>query len=157
MPNPEVSVPQHSTPPSGSMMKTSGTHGLGAHGDDPTILESNGPVGQAVADGTSGWALLSITSPEMGEQGSPIDLVYPSDGAPYVSQPAGIFQLPKILKPQMPSSITSFQKQAKPLRLSNRTCLCGLTLAYQKVLQPWTNWNSLTPTWITSLISSPNP
>lgn len=60
--------------------------------NDPTILESNGPVGQAVADGTSGiGVVVDYLARELGEQGSPIDLVYPTDGAPYVSQPAGIF------------------------------------------------------------------
>lgn len=60
--------------------------------NDPTILESNGPVGQAVADGTSGvGVVVDYLARELGEQGSPIDLVYPTDGAPYVSQPAGVF------------------------------------------------------------------
>lgn len=60
--------------------------------NNPTILESNGPVGQAVADGTTGvGVVVDYLARELNEQGSPIDLVYPSDGAPYVSQPAGIF------------------------------------------------------------------
>ncbi|GAA2033119.1 ABC transporter substrate-binding protein [Yaniella flava] len=60
--------------------------------NDPTILESNGPVGQAVADGTTGvGVVVDYLARELGEQGSPIDLVYPTDGAPYVSQPAGVF------------------------------------------------------------------
>lgn len=58
----------------------------------PVILESNGPVGQAVAEGTNGiGVVVDYVARELAQQGSPIDLVYPSDGAPYVSQPVGVF------------------------------------------------------------------
>lgn len=60
--------------------------------NNPTILESNGPVGQAVANGTSSLGVVvDYVARELGQKGSPIALSYPSDGVPYVSQPAGVF------------------------------------------------------------------
>lgn len=60
--------------------------------NNPTILESNGPVGQAVAGGTAPiGVVVDYVARELGEKGSPIALNYPTDGVPYVSQPAGIF------------------------------------------------------------------
>lgn len=60
--------------------------------NEPTILESNGPVGQAVASGTAGiGVVVDYVARELAEKGSPIALNYPTDGVPYVSQPAGVF------------------------------------------------------------------
>ena len=60
--------------------------------NDPTVLESNGPVGQAVADGTAGIGIVvDYVARELADAGSPIALNYPTDGVPYVSQPAGVF------------------------------------------------------------------
>ena len=60
--------------------------------NQPIIAESNGPVSQAVASGTSSVGIVvDYLARELKEAGSPIDLVYPSEGVPYVSQPAGIF------------------------------------------------------------------
>lgn len=64
----------------------------GLAANEPTILESNGPVGQAVASGRSGiGVVVDYVARELAEQGSPIALNYPTDGVPYVPQPAGIF------------------------------------------------------------------
>lgn len=58
----------------------------------PVIAESNGPVSQAVAQGTQPIGIVvDYLVRELKEQGSPVELVYPSEGAPYVSQPIGIF------------------------------------------------------------------
>lgn len=58
----------------------------------PTVLESNGPVGQAVAGGTAEIGIVvDYVARELAEKGSPIALAYPRDGVPYVSQPAGVF------------------------------------------------------------------
>lgn len=58
----------------------------------PIIAESNGPVSQAVASGTSSIGIVvDYLARELKAAGSPIDLVYPSEGVPYVSQPVGIF------------------------------------------------------------------
>ncbi|MEH0058346.1 MULTISPECIES: ABC transporter substrate-binding protein [Auritidibacter] len=60
--------------------------------NDPTILESNGPVGQAVGEGTTGLGIVvDYVIRDLADQGSPVKVVYPEDGAPYVSQPAGVF------------------------------------------------------------------
>ena len=60
--------------------------------NEPTVLESNGPVGQAVAAGTSGIGIVvDYVARELADKGSPVSLAYPSDGVPYVSQPAGVF------------------------------------------------------------------
>lgn len=60
--------------------------------NNPTVLESNGPVGQAVADGTSDIGIVvDYVARELADKGSPIALNYPTDGVPYVSQPAGVF------------------------------------------------------------------
>ncbi len=58
----------------------------------PTVLESNGPVGQAVAEGSAEIGIVvDYVARELAAKGSPIAVGYPSDGVPYVSQPAGIF------------------------------------------------------------------
>ena len=58
----------------------------------PIIAESNGPVSQAVASGTSSVGIVvDYLARELKAAGSPIDLIYPSEGVPYVSQPVGIF------------------------------------------------------------------
>ncbi|MCU1519103.1 MAG: extracellular solute-binding protein [Pseudarthrobacter sp.] len=60
--------------------------------NNPTVLESNGPVGQAVANGTSAvGVVVDYVARELAAKGSPIALNYPTDGVPYVSQPAGVF------------------------------------------------------------------
>ncbi|WP_105035232.1 ABC transporter substrate-binding protein [Cryobacterium aureum] len=60
--------------------------------NQPIIAESNGPVSQAVASGTSSVGIVvDYLARELKSAGSPIDLVYPSEGVPYVSQPVGIF------------------------------------------------------------------
>ncbi|MDH6236328.1 ABC transporter substrate-binding protein [Cryobacterium sp. CG_9.6] len=58
----------------------------------PVIAESNGPVAQAVAAGTQPiGVVVDYLVRDLRDAGSPIDLIYPSDGVPYVSQPVGIF------------------------------------------------------------------
>lgn len=73
------------------------TEGLGRQwvedlvANQPTVLESNGPVGQAVAAGTADLGVVvDYVARELGQKGSPIGVHYPSDGVPYVSQPAGV-------------------------------------------------------------------
>lgn len=58
----------------------------------PVIADSNGPVSQAVATGAQPVGIVvDYLVRELAEQGSPIAVSYPSEGVPYVSQPAGIF------------------------------------------------------------------
>src|SRR5690606_24886480 len=64
----------------------------GLAANEPVIAESNGPVGQAVAAGTQPVGIVvDYLVRELAAKGSPIALSYPTDGVPYVSQPAGIF------------------------------------------------------------------
>jgi iron(III) transport system substrate-binding protein len=64
----------------------------GLAANKPLIAESNGPVSQAVADGSSpvGIVVDSLVR-DLAAAGSPIEAVYPSEGVPFVSQPVGIF------------------------------------------------------------------
>jgi iron(III) transport system substrate-binding protein len=58
----------------------------------PVIADSNGPVSQAVASGTQPVGIVvDYLVRELAAQGSPIAVAYPTEGVPYVSQPAGIF------------------------------------------------------------------
>ncbi len=69
---------------------TTWLEGLAAN--QPLIAESNGPVSQAVADGSSpvGIVVDSLVR-DLAAAGSPIEAIYPSEGVPFVSQPVGIF------------------------------------------------------------------
>lgn len=60
--------------------------------NQPLIAESNGPVSQAVAEGSSpvGIVVDSLVR-DLAAAGSPIAAVYPEEGVPFVSQPVGIF------------------------------------------------------------------
>lgn len=65
----------------------------GLAANEPVVAESNGPVGQAVAAGTQPIGIVvDYLVRELSAKGSPIALEYPTDGVPYISQPAGIFQ-----------------------------------------------------------------
>ena len=58
----------------------------------PLIAESNGPVSQAVADGSRPVGIVvDYLIRDLAAAGSPVEAVYPEEGVPYVSQPAGIF------------------------------------------------------------------
>lgn len=60
--------------------------------NEPVIAESNGPVSQAIASGTQPvGVVVDYLVRDLKSAGSPIDVVYPSEGVPFVSQPAGIF------------------------------------------------------------------
>lgn len=60
--------------------------------NEPVIAESNGPVSQAVASGTQPVGIVvDYLVRDLKAAGSPIDVSYPTDGVPFVSQPAGIF------------------------------------------------------------------
>lgn len=64
----------------------------GLAANEPVVAESNGPVGQSVAAGTQPIGIVvDYLVRELAEKGSPISLEYPTDGVPYISQPAGIF------------------------------------------------------------------
>lgn len=61
--------------------------------NEPTVLQSNGPVSQAVAEGSPPLGIVvDYLVRELNAQGSPIETIYPSEGVPYVDQPAAIFE-----------------------------------------------------------------
>jgi len=60
--------------------------------NEPVIAESNGPVSQAVASGTQPvGVVVDYLVRDLAAAGSPIAVSYPSEGVPFVAQPAGIF------------------------------------------------------------------
>ena len=64
----------------------------GLAANEPVIAESNGPVSQAVASGTQPiGVVVDYLVRDLAAAGSPIAVSYPSEGVPYVAQPAGIF------------------------------------------------------------------
>ncbi|SUE13909.1 ABC transporter substrate-binding protein [Rhodococcus gordoniae] len=64
----------------------------GLAANEPVVAESNGPVGQAVAAGTQPVGIVvDYLVRELAAKGSPIAVSYPTDGVPYITQPAGIF------------------------------------------------------------------
>lgn len=92
MPNPDVSgaaafnaAVWYADPNLGAQWFT----GLGANA--PVIQDSNGPVSQAVAAGTQPvGVVVDYLVRDLRAQGSPIDLRYPSEGVPYVTEPIGM-------------------------------------------------------------------
>lgn len=63
---------------------------LGANA--PVIAESNGPVGQAVAEGSQPVGIVvDFMMRDLRDAGSPVDVTYPEEGVPYIYQPIGIF------------------------------------------------------------------
>ncbi len=60
--------------------------------NEPVIVDSNGPVSQAVAAGTQPvGVVVDYLVRDLAAAGSPIAVSYPEEGVPFVSQPAGIF------------------------------------------------------------------
>lgn len=64
---------------------------LGANA--PVIAESNGPVGQAVAEGSQPVGIVvDFMMRDLRDAGSPVEVSYPEEGVPYIYQPIGIFE-----------------------------------------------------------------
>ena len=60
--------------------------------NEPVIVDSNGPVSQAVASGAQPvGVVVDYLVRDLAAAGSPIAVSYPEEGVPFVSQPAGIF------------------------------------------------------------------
>lgn len=61
--------------------------------NSPVIADSNGPVGQDVASGTYPVGIVvDFMMRDLRDQGSPVEVSYPVEGAPYIYQPVGIFE-----------------------------------------------------------------
>ncbi|MGP6174335.1 ABC transporter substrate-binding protein [Corynebacterium sp. A21] len=64
---------------------------LGAN--EPMIAQSNGPTSQEIAGGGHPIGIVvDYLVRDLAAEGSPIDLLYPSDGVPYITEPAGVFE-----------------------------------------------------------------
>ncbi|MDZ5078011.1 ABC transporter substrate-binding protein [Nesterenkonia sp. HG001] len=64
---------------------------LGAN--SPVIAESNGPVGQAVAEGSQPVGIVvDFMMRDLRDAGSPVEVSYPAEGVPSIYQPIGIFE-----------------------------------------------------------------
>ncbi|GAA1803772.1 ABC transporter substrate-binding protein [Nesterenkonia flava] len=64
---------------------------LGAN--SPVMQDSNGPVGQAVADGSQPIGIVvDFMMRDLRDAGSPVEVSYPEEGVPYIFQPIGIFE-----------------------------------------------------------------
>ncbi|GAF14606.1 ABC transporter, periplasmic substrate-binding protein [Bacillus sp. JCM 19046] len=61
--------------------------------NNATIVQGNGAVVQAVAGGESAYGMVvDFVVANAKEQGSPIDLVYPAEGVPVITEPIAITQ-----------------------------------------------------------------
>ncbi|WP_306232733.1 ABC transporter substrate-binding protein [Agrococcus beijingensis] len=60
--------------------------------NEPVIVDSNGPTSQAIASGAQPvGVVVDYLVRDLAAAGSPIAVSYPSEGVPFVSQPAGVF------------------------------------------------------------------
>ena len=61
--------------------------------NSPMIAESNGPTSQEIASGSRPvGVVVDYLVRDLADKGSPVALSYPSEGAPYISEPAGVFK-----------------------------------------------------------------
>ncbi|QGU06064.1 Iron uptake protein A1 precursor [Corynebacterium occultum] len=59
----------------------------------PMIAASNGPTSQEIAGGGHPIGIVvDYLVRDLAAEGSPIDLLYPSDGVPFITEPAGVFE-----------------------------------------------------------------
>lgn len=59
----------------------------------PMIAQSNGPTSQEIASGSRPvGVVVDYLVRDLAAAGSPIAASYPSEGAPYISEPAGVFE-----------------------------------------------------------------
>ncbi|MFC7464026.1 ABC transporter substrate-binding protein [Brachybacterium sp. GCM10030252] len=60
--------------------------------NNPVIAESNGPTSQAVAEAAQPVGIVvDYLVRDLAAEGSPVEVSYPSEGVPYISQPGAIF------------------------------------------------------------------
>ncbi|MEX3562596.1 ABC transporter substrate-binding protein [Corynebacterium phoceense] len=58
----------------------------------PMIAESNGPASQEIASGSRpAGVVVDYLIRNLAADGSPVDTVYPTEGVPYITEPAGVF------------------------------------------------------------------
>lgn len=60
--------------------------------NQPMIAQSNGPTSQEIAGGGRPiGVVVDYLVRDLNAEGSPIEVIYPTEGAPYVTEPAGVF------------------------------------------------------------------
>lgn len=60
--------------------------------NNPMIAESNGPTSQEIAGGGHPvGVVVDYLVRDLAAQGSPVEVTYPEEGAPYITEPVGIF------------------------------------------------------------------
>lgn len=60
--------------------------------NNPMIAKSNGPTSQEIASGGRPLGVVvDYLVRDLADAGSPIEVIYPTDGAPYITEPAAIF------------------------------------------------------------------
>lgn len=85
--------------------------------NQPLIADSNGPVSQAVAEGSQPvGVVVDYLVRELAAAGSPIDVAYPSEGVPYVTQPVGIFE--STASPEAAEAFVDFLVSAEGQKLA---------------------------------------
>ncbi len=61
--------------------------------NQPMIAQSNGPTSQEIAGGGHPvGVVVDYLVRDLADAGSPIEAVYPTEGAPYITEPAGVFE-----------------------------------------------------------------
>lgn len=93
LPNPDVSGAAAFNAAAWSLQPDLGEDWINQLGDNnPQVAESNGPVAQAVAEGSRPIGIVvDYLVRDLAAQGSPIAVSYPEEGVPYISQPGAIF------------------------------------------------------------------
>lgn len=93
MPNPDVSGAAAFNAAVWLLTEGLGEEWIRALGqNDVLVAESNGPTSQAVADGSRPvGVVVDYLVRDLAAQGSPVAVSYPSEGVPYIAQPAAVF------------------------------------------------------------------
>lgn len=93
MPNPDVSGAAAFNAAVWLLTDSLGEDWIRALGEnDVLVAESNGPASQAVADGSRPvGVVVDYLVRDLAAQGSPVAVAYPSEGVPYIAQPAAVF------------------------------------------------------------------
>lgn len=93
LPNPDVSGAAAFNAAAWSLQPDLGEEWIDRLGaTNPQVAESNGPVSQAVAEGSRPVGIVvDYLVRDLAAQGSPIAVSYPTEGVPYITQPGAIF------------------------------------------------------------------
>ena len=93
LPNPDVSGAAAFNAAAWSLQPDLGEEWIERLGaNNPQVAESNGPVSQAVAEGSRPVGIVvDYLVRDLAAQGSPIAVSYPDEGVPYITQPGAVF------------------------------------------------------------------